>query len=318
MILPRKVVQKDIVLVPPVAGRDRPCGETDDLPILSYRFIHGNRHHRQLMPARNTLACGDGRGRAARQNGIDRHHDVVYGGEADDTRNAQFLAFPKYNHRLLRRNKCDNLGRRTLFRLAFSIGASILLKTPGHKWHHSWEENMATHLSRRTVLKTAALGSAAAITAPYISGVYAAGTITMGCWDHWVPGANKALDKLCKEWGDKNKIEVHVDYITSQGEKDKLTAAAESQAGTGHDIMSHRDWNIQVHHRVLEPLDDVIKQIIAQVGPVSPVAEYLDTVKGTWHGIPATVGSQVKPCAARGDLYKKYCATDLVDMFPAD
>ena len=38
-----------------------------------------------------------------------------------------------------------------------------------------------------------------------------------------------------------------IDFITSQGEKDKLTAAAEAQAGTGHDIMSHRDWNIRIH-----------------------------------------------------------------------
>src|SRR3974390_3650077 len=141
---------------------------------------------------------------------------------------------------------------------------------------------MATHLSRRTVLKTAALGSAAAITAPYISGVYAAGTITMGCWDHWVPGANKALDKLCAEWGEKNKVEVQIDYITSQGEKDKLTAAAEAQAGTGHDIMSHRDWNIQVHQNALEPLDDVVNQLIKQHGPLSPVAEYLAQLNGTW------------------------------------
>ena len=99
----------------------------------------------------------------------------------------------------------------------------------------------STRISRRSVLKSAALGSAAAISSPYVSGTYAAGTITMGCWDHWVPGANKALDKITKEWGDKNKVEVHIDYITSQGEKDKLTAAAEAQAGTGHDIMSHRD-----------------------------------------------------------------------------
>ena len=56
-----------------------------------------------------------------------------------------------------------------------------------------------SRLSRRAVLKTAALGSAAAITAPYVSGVYAAGTLSLGCWDHWVPGANKALDKICKE-----------------------------------------------------------------------------------------------------------------------
>ena len=67
------------------------------------------------------------------------------------------------------------------------------------------------------------------------------------CWDHWVPGANNTLTKLCNEWGAKNNVEVKIDYITSQGEKDKLTAAAEAQAGTGHDIMSHRDWNIRIH-----------------------------------------------------------------------
>ena len=117
---------------------------------------------------------------------------------------------------------------------------------------------MRSGTSRRTVLKTAALASAAIITAPYVRGAYAAGKLTLGCWDHWVPGANKALDKICNEWGVKNKVEVHIDYITSQGEKDKLTAAAEAQAGTGHDIMSHRDWNIRIHQNVLEPLDDVV------------------------------------------------------------
>ena len=149
------------------------------------------------------------------------------------------------------------------------------------------------HFTRRNVLKTAALGSAAAIAAPYVHGAYAAGTLSLGCWDHWVPGANKTLTKLCNEWGEKNKVEVKIDYITSQGEKDKLTAAAEAQAGTGHDIMSHRDWNIQVHQQVLEPLDDVVNQLIKDNGAISPVAEYLAKIKGTWRGVPTTVGSQV-------------------------
>ena len=140
----------------------------------------------------------------------------------------------------------------------------------------------------------------------------------LGCWDHWVPGANKALDKLCKEWGDKNKVEVHIDYITSQGEKDKLTAAAEAQAGTGHDIMSHRDWNIRIHQDKLEPLNDLVDGLIKQYGPISPVAEYLAKIKGTWRGMPTTVGSQVKPCCSRFDLYKEHAGLDVREMFPAD
>ena len=172
--------------------------------------------------------------------------------------------------------------------------------------------------SRRSVLKTAALGSAAAMASPYVSGAYAAGSLTLGLWDHWVPGANKALDKLASEWGEKNKVEVKIDYITSQGEKDKLTAAAEAQAGTGHDIMSHRDWNIRIHQDKLEPLNDLVDGLIKQYGPISPVAEYLAKIKGTWRGVPTTVGSQVKPCCSRFDLYKEHAGLDLRDMFPAD
>jgi ABC-type glycerol-3-phosphate transport system substrate-binding protein len=173
-------------------------------------------------------------------------------------------------------------------------------------------------ITRRAVVRNAALGTAAVLAAPYVRDAYAAGRLTLGCWDHWVPGANDTLTKLCKGWGEKNKVDVQIDYITSQGEKDKLTAAAEAQAGTGHDIMSHRDWNIQIHQRVLEPLDDVLAQLMKQYGPISPVAEYLAKIKGTWRGVPTAVGSQVKPCCSRLDLYKQYTGLDLRDMFPAD
>jgi ABC-type glycerol-3-phosphate transport system substrate-binding protein len=175
-----------------------------------------------------------------------------------------------------------------------------------------------SNITRRTVLRTTALGTAAVLAAPYVSRAYAAGKLTLGCWDHWVPGANNTLTKLCNEWGEKNKVDIHIDYITSQGEKDKLTAAAEAQAGTGHDIMSHRDWNIQIHQRVLEPLDDVLGALIKQNGPISPVAEYLARINGTWRGVPTAVGSQVKPCQSRLDLYQEHCGIDLRDMFPAD
>ena len=71
--------------------------------------------------------------------------------------------------------------------------------------------------TRRSVLKKSALSSVAAIAAPYVRTAYAAGTLTLACWDHWVPGANKTLSALCEEWGAKNNVEVKFDYITSQG-----------------------------------------------------------------------------------------------------
>jgi ABC-type glycerol-3-phosphate transport system substrate-binding protein len=177
---------------------------------------------------------------------------------------------------------------------------------------------ISSEVSRRTVLKTTALGSVAVIAAPYVHGAYAAGKLTLGVWDHWVPGANNTLTKLCTEWGEKNKVEINIDYITSQGDKDLLTASAEAQARTGHDIMSHRAWQIQVHRRVLEPVDDVIKNLIAKAGPISPVSEFLAKADGKWYGIPTTVGSQIKPCCSRLDLYKQHTGIDLIKIFPAD
>ncbi len=174
------------------------------------------------------------------------------------------------------------------------------------------------HTTRRSLLKSAAFGSLAAIAAPYVKDSYAAGSLALGVWDHWVPGANNAFAALCNEWGTKNNVEVRIDFITSQGEKDKLTAAAEAQAGTGHDVMSHRDWNIRIHADLLDPLDDIAGELIKQYGPISPVTEYLAKIKGAWRGVPAASGSQVKPCCSRLDLYKKHAGIDFRELFPAD
>ena len=172
--------------------------------------------------------------------------------------------------------------------------------------------------TRRSFLTSAVLGSVAAIAAPYVKDSYAAGSLALGVWDHWVPGANHAFAALCNEWGTKNNVEVRIDFITSQGEKDKLTAAAEAQAGTGHDIMSHRDWNIRIHAELLEPVDEIAVELIKQYGPISPVAEYLAKIKGAWRGVAAASGSQIKPCCSRFDLYKEHAGIDLREVFPAD
>jgi ABC-type glycerol-3-phosphate transport system substrate-binding protein len=171
--------------------------------------------------------------------------------------------------------------------------------------------------TRRVILKSAA-GSVAALAMPYVRDSYAAGRLRLGIWEHLVPEANNAMTALCNEWGAQNKVEVKIDYITAIGEKDKLTAAAEAQAGTGHDIMSHRDWMIRIHAEALEPLDDLNEELIKQYGPISPVFEYLGKIDGTWRAISATRGSQVKPCCSRLDLYREHVGIDLRDIFPAD
>lgn len=174
-----------------------------------------------------------------------------------------------------------------------------------------------TNVSRRKFLKRAALATTAAVAAPYMRTSYSAGKLTLGCWDHWVPGANDTLTAIVNEWGAKNHVECHIDYITSVGDKDLLTASAEAQAKTGHDIMQHRAWQVAVHRPVLDPMDDVINALIKEHGPIATVSEYLAKFDGKWMGVPTIVGSQVKPCCSRIDLYKQYCGLDIVKMFPA-
>ena len=83
-------------------------------------------------------------------------------------------------------------------------------------------------MTRRRFLATTA--AATAIAMPYVRGAHAAGKLSMGFWDHWVPGANNTTTALVNEWAEKEKVEVSIDYITSVGNKNLLTIAAESQA----------------------------------------------------------------------------------------
>jgi len=91
-------------------------------------------------------------------------------------------------------------------------------------------------LSRRSVVAGA---TAFGVAAPFVRGAYAAGKLSVGFWDHWVPNANDATQALIKEWSDKEKVEVQIDFITTQANKLLLTGAAEAQAKTGHDILAH-------------------------------------------------------------------------------
>ena len=114
-------------------------------------------------------------------------------------------------------------------------------------------------LSRRQFVAATALSSAALITAPYVRGAHAAGKLSIGFWDHWVPGANKASTDLVNEWAAKEKVEVSIDYIPSQGNKNLLTIAAEAQAKSGHDILAMPTWWPHAQADLLEPMNDVVE-----------------------------------------------------------
>ena len=172
-------------------------------------------------------------------------------------------------------------------------------------------------LSRRQFVAATALSSAALVTAPYVRGAYAAGKLSVGFWDHWVPGANKASTDLVNEWAAKEKVEVTVDYIPSQGNKLLLTTQAEAQAKSGHDILAMNTWLPHSLAESIEPVNDVVEPLIKQNGDVNGTVKYLGVADGKWLGVPACVGSQIKGPCSRIDLMKKHAGIDVQAMYPA-
>jgi ABC-type glycerol-3-phosphate transport system substrate-binding protein len=172
-------------------------------------------------------------------------------------------------------------------------------------------------LSRRQFVAATALSSAALITAPYVRGANAAGKLSIGFWDHWVPGANKTSTDLVKEWAEKENVDVSIDYISSQGNGIQLKIAAEGQAKSGHDILAMPTWWPHAQADLLEPMNDIMEPLIQQNGEVNGTVQYLGKAGDKWLGVPATIGSQIKGPCSRIDLMKKHAGIDVQEMYPA-
>jgi ABC-type glycerol-3-phosphate transport system substrate-binding protein len=171
-------------------------------------------------------------------------------------------------------------------------------------------------LSRRSVV-AGGVAAAGLLGAPFVRSANAAGTLTIGLWDHWVPGANEVQSAIIREWADKEKVDVKVDYITSQGNKLLLTLQAEAQAGSGHDIMEFTNWESAQMNAALEPVDDVVKRVVATNGPIDPAVEYLGKFEGRWLGVPMTRGTLLLGCCSRFDMMKQYAGVDVQELYPA-
>ena len=171
---------------------------------------------------------------------------------------------------------------------------------------------------RDLLLAGAGVATAGVLAAPMVHAQGSAGSLRCGFWDHWVPAGNGILRELCAEWGEKNRVNVQVDFITSVGNQNLLTIAAQAQSRSGHDILSFPTWEPAAKSELLEPVDDVMGRLAAKYGAVNAAAEYLGKVKGKWVAIPAVSGTQMKPACVRFDLLKQYAGIDIREMWPAE
>ena len=170
-------------------------------------------------------------------------------------------------------------------------------------------------LSRRAVLQTAAVATTV-LAMPFVRGAHAAGKLRVGFWDHWVPGANEPLKQLCHQWADKEKVDLTIDFITSQGDKLNLTKAEEAQARSGHDILRLTDWDPGSYADHLEPVDDLVTELIKEHGKVLLGTEYAGKQKGHWMAVPTGNGTIPQTPCARIDMFKQYVGLDVQKMYP--
>src|SRR5262245_62103882 len=120
-------------------------------------------------------------------------------------------------------------------------------------------------LTRRSLLQTAA-SAAGALTLPFVHVTHAAGKLSAFFWDHPVPTVPAAMRKLCETWAAKEKVDLQLDFVSTNGDKILLTLAAEGQARAGHDIATIPSWYVSGQVDRLEPVDDLIDALAAQNG----------------------------------------------------
>ena len=171
------------------------------------------------------------------------------------------------------------------------------------------------YLNRRKFVKGLSAASGYAIAAPYVKTSHSAGKLLLGIWSHWIPGADDNLRNILVAWGENNGVEVKVDFITSIGNKLLLTAQAESRAKTGHDVFSLPTWYSTMFKHSLDPIDDVVEDIINKHGPLLDSARFYAHLDGHWRGSPAPTGSFFDSFVSRYDLFKEHAGIDLKKIF---
>ena len=167
-------------------------------------------------------------------------------------------------------------------------------------------------VTRRNALKLAT--AATALPLVHIRTAGAAGRVSIGLWDHWVPDGNAIMQKQINTWAEANKVEVQADFITGNGTALGMTAAAEMKAG--HDALTFFNWDVHNYAASLEPIDDVMGRLTAKYGAVNETCSYLAKVNGHWAAVPTSSGTQTKPPCARISWFKQH-GLDLQAMYPA-
>ena len=143
------------------------------------------------------------------------------------------------------------------------------------------------NLHRRDFLK-GALATGAALAAPAIFTRSASAqqerVLKIVHWKHFVPDYDRWFDVFAREFGEKNKCKVEVDYGATA---DLPTAiAADISRGGGHDIFHLNGTGAWLYDNVSVDVTDVANRLGKEFGGWIPGASGIAEVRGKWLCVP--------------------------------
>ena len=141
-------------------------------------------------------------------------------------------------------------------------------------------------LKRRTVLK-GSLGVGAALAAPTIFARKASAQtekiLRIVQWKHFVPAYDTYFTGFAKQFGEKHKCKVEVDFVATN---DLPTPAADIARGGGHDILHLNGTGAWLFDQAQVDVTDVANRLGKEFGGWSPDSESIGKVKGKWLAVP--------------------------------
>ncbi|HXH41174.1 MAG TPA: extracellular solute-binding protein [Thermoanaerobaculia bacterium] len=104
-------------------------------------------------------------------------------------------------------------------------------------------------------------------------------------WKHFVPDYDKYFDVFAKEFGEKHKCKVEVDYVATA---DLPTAiAADISRGGGHDVFHLNGTGAWLYDKVLVDVSDIANKLAKEHGGWLRDSQSIGVVRGKWLAIPS-------------------------------
>ena len=146
---------------------------------------------------------------------------------------------------------------------------------------------MSRKLTRRSLLKTGLTASAALATPTILvrkASAQTEATLKVVQWKHFVPDYDRYFNVFAKEFGDKHKCKVEVDYVATP---DLPTAiAADISRGGGHDVFHLNGVGAWLYDQALVDVTQVANRLEKEFGGWIPNSESIGKVKDRWLAIP--------------------------------